>query len=172
MKNELICVYRNARGEGGVQHIIELQTKKANTNDYHYFIGWSVLQDKVKTLRSDRVLQTFNTAEEAELALSKMDIPLSTHREDYEPKYHISRPDAFDICFTGFKKADKEELTKLAQDNDINICKSITLHLDMLCYGYNAGPIKLRKAMNKGIFIVNREQFENFLETGEIPEDV
>lgn len=110
MKDELVCIYRNARGEGGVQHLIEVQNKEANSDEYHYFIGWSVPQDNVKTLRSDRILQTFDTVEEAEQALSTMDIPLSTHREDYEPKYHISRPDAFDICFTGFKKADREEL--------------------------------------------------------------
>ena len=171
MNLELICIYVNTKGQAGVQHLVEIQKKDANTNEFYYYNGWSELQDKVKTLRSDRILQRFDSVEQAETALSTMDIPLSTHREYYEPQYHISRPDAFDICFTGFKKADKEELVKLAKDNDINVCQNVTLHLNMLCYGYNAGPVKLKKAMAKGVFIVNRDQFESFLETGEIPEN-
>ena len=171
MNSELICIYCNARGEYGVQHLTDTQKTKANADEFYYQQGWSVSQDKVKTLRSDRILQTFETIEEAELAFSTLDISLSVQNEDYEPKYHISRADVFDICFTGFKKTDKEELTKLAKDSNMNICQSVTLHLNMLCYGYNAGPVKLKKAMKKGVFIVNREQFELFLETGEIPEE-
>ncbi|MGX9418924.1 hypothetical protein ACWU4D_16410 [Vibrio sp. WJH972] len=48
----------------------------------------------------------------------------------------------------------------------------MTKHLDILCYGYNAGPTKLAKAMDQGVFILNKSQFESMIETGEVPEDV
>ena len=168
--SELICIYQNAKGEAKVQHLIEVQNKNSNTDQYHYLMGWSVSSDTVKTLRSDRVHQEFKTIEEAELALSTMDILPLNNVDNYNPNYHISALDNFDICFTGFKKSESDELKKLAHENDMNICKSVTLHLNMLCCGYNAGPVKVRKAMNKGIFIVSRQQFEHFVETGEIPD--
>lgn len=170
MNDELICVYCNANWEGSVQHLVNVQKKDANTDEYYYIQGWSVLQDNVKTLRSDRVFEIFDTVEEAQQRLSELDVPSPRDRPS-KSEYHVSRPDTFDICFTGFKKADKEELIKLAKENNINIHVSVVQHLDMLCYGYNAGPVKLKKALSQGALIASRAQFENFLETGEIPED-
>lgn len=41
--------------------------------------------------------------------------------------------------------------------------------LSFLCAGDNAGPAKLEKARAPGVVIMDRAQFENLLETGEIP---
>ena len=77
-----------------------------------------------------------------------------------------------DICFTGFKKVDKDELITLAKEHDMSVRGEVTKHLDILCYGYNAGPKKLEKAMAQGVMILNKTQLESMIETGEVPEDV
>lgn len=171
MSNELICVYCNAQWEGSVQHLVDVEEKEVNSDQFYYIQGWSVLQNNVKTLRSDRVFEEFDTVEEAQQRLIELGVPTPRDRPS-NAKYHISRPDTFDICFTGFKKADREHLTELAIQNGINIHVSVVQHLDMLCYGYNAGPMKLRKAIKQGAIVATRAQFEEFLETGEIPENV
>ncbi len=77
-----------------------------------------------------------------------------------------------DVCFTGFAKVDKEFLTQLAENNSMFVRSSVTKHLDILCYGYNAGPTKLAKALEQGVFILNKGQFEEMIETGEVPEEL
>lgn len=77
-----------------------------------------------------------------------------------------------DVCFTGFSKADKTELANLANEKNMMVRQSVTKHLDILCYGYNAGPKKLESALSQGVMILNRNQFVNLLATGEVPEDI
>ncbi|HCE3233947.1 TPA: hypothetical protein NG565_001406 [Vibrio parahaemolyticus] len=84
----------------------------------------------------------------------------------------LSSPNTMDVCFTGFAKDDKSELMSKAESKEMMVRQSVTRHLDILCYGYNAGPKKLEKALEQGVMILNRHQFENLLETGEVPEDV
>ncbi len=81
----------------------------------------------------------------------------------------ITRSCITSICFTGFKKADKEQLVALAEENGINVRNSVVKSLDMLCYGTLPAPAKREKAVSQGVAMVNKEQFENFIETGEIP---
>ncbi|EPM6351019.1 MULTISPECIES: hypothetical protein [Vibrio harveyi group] len=60
----------------------------------------------------------------------------------------------------------------IVNSKEMMVRQSVTRHLDILCYGYNAGPKKLEKALSQGVMILNRRQFENLLETGEVPEEV
>lgn len=45
---------------------------------------------------------------------------------------------------------------------------SVTKSLDVLCYGYNAGPKKLQDAREKDTMILNREEFIALATTGEL----
>ncbi|HHF2898717.1 hypothetical protein [Vibrio alginolyticus] len=60
----------------------------------------------------------------------------------------------------------------IVNSKEMMVRQSVTRHLDILCYDYNAGPKKLEEALSQGVMILNRRQFENLLETGEVPEEV
>ncbi|MDH2998091.1 hypothetical protein A1D22_09405 [Pasteurellaceae bacterium LFhippo2] len=64
-----------------------------------------------------------------------------------------------EICFTGFKKADRERLERLAILNDYVVRKSVTINLDYLVCGSNAGPTKLAQAESQGVSIIDEEEF-------------
>jgi len=74
------------------------------------------------------------------------------------------------ICFTGFNTTEKKQLIAIAKNSDMHIAKSITKDLDFLCIGNNAGPAKLKKAKDQNVVIVTEKQFNNMIETGELPE--
>jgi BRCT domain type II-containing protein len=56
----------------------------------------------------------------------------------------------------------------LAATARLEVVGSITKNLAFVCAGENAGPSKLEKAKEQGVHVLNREQFEHLLETGEI----
>lgn len=171
--NELILVYCTSDGNASIQHLTGVKIQEDNKGQIKYIQGWSEKDATFKTLRGERVVDDCVSMQQAESLLKKFNEHPSSYGFKRNPhKHHISQIDTFDICFTGFKKADREALTELAKKNNMNVHVSVVMHLDMLCYGYNAGPKKLKKAMSQGAIIANREQFEDFLETGEIPEDV
>ena len=45
---------------------------------------------------------------------------------------------------------------------------SVTKNLMILVAGDNAGPAKIKKAHDQGVAVVSKEEFLDFLETGEI----
>jgi BRCT domain type II-containing protein len=49
------------------------------------------------------------------------------------------------------------------------VVTGVNSSLSFLCAGDNPGPVKLAKAKYYGVSIMNRAEFLNFLETGEIP---
>ena len=69
-----------------------------------------------------------------------------------------------------FDKTEKKRLTKLAEQAGMVVRQSVTLALNFLCCGENAGPAKTEKAREQGVIILSEDQFELLLETGEIPE--
>ncbi len=73
------------------------------------------------------------------------------------------------VCFTGFGASKKEELTNLAHDNRLKAVNSVTMELDFLVGGENAGPKKIEKAEAQGAQFLNERQFLGLIETGEIP---
>jgi len=73
------------------------------------------------------------------------------------------------ICFTGFTDSEKVELATLAKEAHLSVASAVTKSLQFLCVGENAGPAKLQKARAQGVTVMTRAEFENFLETGEIP---
>ena len=75
-----------------------------------------------------------------------------------------------EICFTGFKKEDKERLLKVAANAGLFIRSSVTSKLEYLCCGENAGPKKIDKARHQGIVALTELEFISLIETGEVPD--
>jgi|SRR5690348_13738661 len=76
-----------------------------------------------------------------------------------------------EVCFTGFCASEKQSLMRLATDAGLIVVTGVTEKLSMLCIGPNPGPAKLDKAKKRGVPLVTLEQFNLFLETGELPLD-
>ncbi|HDC4352568.1 TPA: hypothetical protein O8L21_003902 [Enterobacter cloacae] len=120
----------------------------------------------IRTFRKDRILQEFASADEAQQSCQ------SFFPENYLHLTKVIKPKTltFDVCFTGFKKADKERLIEVAEANSLTVRSSVTQNLQMLCCGYNAGPSKVNAARMKGTIVIDEESFVHFIETGEIPD--
>ena len=58
----------------------------------------------------------------------------------------------------------------LVDNADMVARKSVTVDLNFLCCGANAGPKKIEKAREQGVVVLSEEQFKTLLKTGEIPE--
>lgn len=74
-----------------------------------------------------------------------------------------------EVCFTGFTDQEKNELAQSAINSGMHVVTGISKALSFLCTGDNAGPAKLIKAKEQSVIILNREQFQSLLNTGEIP---
>ena len=73
------------------------------------------------------------------------------------------------VCFTGFTVSEKAELSAMAEASHLSVASAVNKSLQFLCVGENAGPAKLEKARAQGVIVMTRLEFENFLETGELP---
>ncbi|MGE6118066.1 BRCT domain-containing protein [Aeromonas salmonicida] len=128
------------------------------------------------SLRTDRVLDVFETQKEAleayEQAHSRYAERILQIKSD--PGYHgrklLPKDYSFKVCFTGFTKADKAELTELAEAAGMKVVTGVSASLDFLCCGDNAGWSKMKKANELGVPLVRDEQIRLLVETGELPE--
>ncbi|WP_434357355.1 hypothetical protein NF212_16045 [Parasalinivibrio latis] len=123
-----------------------------------------------RTYRKDCIIEMLDSLESlAETEIALIEFLNSPANKDFNrPK---PKPvDTFDVHFTGFKKDDKARLIELAKSVDMVVRSEVTKHLNILCYGYNAGPKKLEKARSQGVLILDEQQFIAFTETGEVPD--
>ena len=74
-----------------------------------------------------------------------------------------------EVCFTGFSALEKSELEELAASVNLKAVAGVTKGLLFLVAGANAGPAKLAKARSQGTPVLDRQTFERFAETGELP---
>ncbi|MGN5064506.1 BRCT domain-containing protein [Aeromonas sp. 6P] len=128
------------------------------------------------SLRTDRVLDVFETQEQALVAYVQANSRYADriHQIKADPGYHgrklPSKDYTFKVCFTGFTKADKAEITELAEAAGMKVVASVSASLDFLCCGDNAGWSKMKKANELGVSLVRHEQIRLLVETGELPE--
>lgn len=128
------------------------------------------------SLRTDRVLDVFETQEEALVAYVQANSRYadSIQQIKSDPSYHgrklLPKDYSFKVCFTGFTKADKAELTELAEAAGMKAVTGVSASLDFLCCGDNAGWSKMKKANEIGVPLVRDEQIRLLVETGELPE--
>lgn len=86
---------------------------------------------------------------------------------------HMSRSNSIgtenQILFTGFSATERADLEAQAIAFGMKIVKTPVKALTFLCYGENAGPTKVAKAQEAGAFIIDSEEFQHLLLTGELP---
>ncbi|TNH77533.1 hypothetical protein CF141_04180 [Aeromonas hydrophila] len=135
------------------------------TNEYPTFVS----------LRTDRVIDVFETPEEAVTAFEHAEVRYADRIQQIKsaPDYHgprLPQDYSFKVCFTGFSKADKARLTELAESAGMKVVTGVSASLDFLCCGDNAGWSKMKKANELGVSLVRHEQIRLLVETGELPE--
>lgn len=174
IESDFICTYFSQRGVISVQQLSNAKVQTNKEDEPTHVQGWCAINRSPRTLRVDRILNIHESLSEAEAYFQEVEKTLEESGIEFKTPQpnRLSSPNTMDVCFTGFAKDDKSELMSKAESKEMMVRQSVTRHLDILCYGYNAGPKKLEKALEQGVMILNRHQFENLLETGEVPEDV
>ncbi|CAI0698749.1 BRCT domain-containing protein [Serratia ficaria] len=143
-----------------------------------YVQGISLSDSGYRTFRKDRFIKTFDNFDDAKSYADVISVgfdctPLfpNEQRRDSSRKYDAPVFDgALEVCFTGFKKGDKERLVESASKANMIVRGDVTVNLHILCYGYNAGPKKMELARMKGSIVLDEQQFITLIETGEIPD--
>ncbi|MCI5150143.1 MAG: hypothetical protein D3916_12265 [Candidatus Electrothrix sp. MAN1_4] len=156
MSNDRKFIYRNASGVISVREVLNISETE------EYLQGYCVKANAFRTFRKDRVLENIGESSDVE---ERLQFHLAN---SHPPQKQLSSHSY--ICFTGFKKSDKNKLIDLAKSHNMVIRTSVTYDLDFLCCGYNAGPKKIEKARHHGVIILSESQFKTMLKTGEIPE--
>ncbi|WP_323667116.1 hypothetical protein [Pectobacterium punjabense] len=155
---DMSFVYINA------QRIISAYSLFKVSESEGYFQGICHQSNQLKTFRKDRLIESCQTYEDA------VKVANITDASKYLHLFQKPKVNFFEVCFTGFKKADKDRLVNLATENEMSVRSSVTQNLQVLCCGYNAGPTKVTAARMKGILILDEEQFINMVSTGELPD--
>ena len=136
-----------------------------------YIDAKDLREEKVKTLKVSGVLSNHSSFDEAGAEASSQQSNYEIIPRNKTGKVFANPDKKFEVCFTGFSKAEKQELIQLAKDKDIFVRTDVSTNLGLLVCGANAGWSKLKKANKMGVpRVVGLEGFNNFLETGEFVE--
>ncbi|NIC26552.1 BRCT domain-containing protein [Serratia plymuthica] len=182
---DIYFVYVNAKNKVGAY---SLNSPFTGWGEY-YLHGFCQTRGHYRTFKTERVLRYFDSIKEAEDYANTVtpddfsnfnfsdDGRLGTGGTSYK---RYESPGMFEpldfsgpleVCFTGFKKEDKERLSKIARESGMVVRKDVTVNLHFLCGGYNAGPKKLEVAQKKGTIILHESEFISLIETGVLPDD-
>ncbi|HAX5207803.1 TPA: BRCT domain-containing protein [Escherichia coli] len=74
------------------------------------------------------------------------------------------------VCFTGFKRDKKDELTELAKSNGFIVTTDVRKGGNYLCYGESPGPTKLAKAADFCVHVVSETEFRTIIDSSDCPE--
>lgn len=149
-------VYRNLRGE---------------VNE-HALDAWIEVGRYVRSVREDGTPLTFRIDRIVEYRDGCERLLLRPYQEAppvMEPrKPRDLRPQ---VLFTGFGKKVRDELEAASDAAGLHVVSTVTQHLAYLCCGSNAGPKKIEKSREQGVFILDESQLRALLETGELPDE-
>lgn len=148
--------YVNAHGEHSVVQLVGWVEEGA------YLTGRNLVDGRVKTYRIDRI-QRYLDGSDALLIKPRQEPPPRTAKA-----LPVSRRP--EICFTGFEQQRKDQLWSAAIDAGLRPVASVTVKLAFLVCGANAGPVKVRKARERGIYVLREDQALALFETGELPD--
>lgn len=171
----LYFVYINAKG---VIAAYELANVKYNGD---YIQGYCPTEGAFRTFKKDRFIKFLDSFEDAIEYLNKVVPTLDINKNEWvktKSRHHydsfnLNKPDfndTFEVCFTGFKKTDKDRLKDSAISSGMIVRSDVTANLHILCCGYNAGPKKMEIATLKGTMVLTENEFLDFLNSGVIPD--
>ena len=103
--------------------------------------------------------------------LTEENIKNMTEKEGWTVVYSLKKKKEprTEICFTGYNPTEKEKLIQIATVKGFHISKSITVNLNFLCCGSNAGETKIKTALEQNVILLSTEEFLNLIDTGEMP---
>lgn len=129
----------------------------------NYILGVCLVAHQHRTYRKDRIVCYRESAEHVLVEPFPEPPPLVSKKPD--PRF------VTEILFTGFPSVQRASLEAHAAAAGLTVVKTVTKNLDYLCCGPTAGPAKLEKARDKGVWILNQPAFFSLLETGELPDE-
>jgi NAD-dependent DNA ligase len=150
MKERRFFIYRNFHNEIKPHDVVVIQSDERHFGAMHHERGFL-------TFRHDGVLEYVNTPEE-----------LAAHFHHYEqnpppiqkPRVvkHRNPSELPEICFTGFKSEDKNNLIEAAR-RKFHVASNVTGKLEYLVCGFRAGPSKVAKASAQGVQLITEDEF-------------
>ncbi|MBS0352472.1 MAG: hypothetical protein JSR83_01030 [Proteobacteria bacterium] len=147
--------YRDGAGKVGT-HTLK------NWNEVgRYIQGVSVEAGQFRTYLKHRVLEYLNDA--------------ATLLDDPYPAPPVitkssKAPAGPEIVFTGFAKAHRADLERMAALHGLRVVGSVTKGLTLIVGGGNAGPAKMEQAREQNVIVLEEEGFLRMIETGEVPD--
>lgn len=161
-----LFIYQDAKGNVTSREVVNI----SDTDEY--IQGICLKSNALRTFRKDRILENITdiSSMDEKLKYHQANAPRPKNSSCYSSRSRntTGKPE---VCFTGFKKAEKDKLVEVAKLSEMFIRSSVTKNLDFLCCGYNAGPKKIEKARHQGVIALSEKQFRTMLETGEVPEE-
>lgn len=164
-RNTIRFIYKNLSNE------IKEQTVGVAKVFTHHISGQDLNANRYKVYRKERIIEYLDNSEEI-LAQYPVEPSKYVTPRSSAGKGRHNPNNLLEVCFTGFRKADKERLIKLAKESRLYVVQDVTINLGILVCGYNAGPKKIERALNSAnqVEIMNEEEFLHFIETGEVCE--
>lgn len=150
-------IYRNGAGEVAERELSHWAEAG------HYLKGHDTTKGRVLTFRKDRVVEYLDGG--ADLLTAPRGLTPPKPARDAAPD---ARPQ---MLFTGFGKAEREALEAQAEAAGLRVVQTVTNGLSFLVCGGNAGPSKVEKARDQGVYIVAAEHLQALLETGELADE-
>ena len=168
----MFLVYKNRFNE------VKAYSVEAIASDENYLDVRDLEAGSIKTFKHENILSEERSLESAQLKAELLQPNFNMLKRSVGIGKRMPSRDGwnnkegkFEVCFTGFKKAIKDELESYARENDLFIRSSVTQKLGLLVCGDNAGPSKIQKANKLNVpRVVGEDGFYNFLETGEFAE--
>ena len=165
--------YRDAKGDLSQRELIQWSENSL------YIQGRSATDTFPKTFRKDRIVEVYfgaelllNDAAQSAPTLQPKPSPAAiavSASTSQRPQPKAPPGGINQILFTGFAAAYRAELEQKALDSGLKVMSTPGKTLTFLCYGDNAGPIKVAKAQEAGAFIIDAEQFLSLITSGEMP---
>ncbi|MBS7819030.1 hypothetical protein [Wohlfahrtiimonas chitiniclastica] len=159
--HQISFIYRNIKGEEKHWTILLLKVFP------NHFSGKELGTDAYKTFKKERVV---SYDANASAIIEAWPIEPYKNKQTIASIKSYNPNELFEVCFTGFKKADKERLISLAKEKNMYVAADVTNNLGALVCGYNAGPKKIEKAINSAtkVEIMDESEFLHFITTGEV----
>ena len=162
---ETFLVYRNRFNEVKPYRVEVIEA------DDQAALVWDRDANKSKTFLVRSILAKCDSWDDAHSTATKLQRKYAVIPRNPTGRTYANPDRKFEVCFTGFAKADKQALIAAAEGAGLFVRAKVTQNLGALVCGQTAGWSKLREAHRLRVRIISgAEDFKRFVETGEFPE--
>tara|TARA_R110002110_G_scaffold386536_1_gene598220 strand:+ start:185 stop:682 length:498 start_codon:yes stop_codon:yes gene_type:complete len=165
MSEITFLVYRNRFNE------VKAYEVELIAEDGDYCDVYDMQGAKIKTFKKGNIHSFHNSFNEAISEAKAVQSSFKLIPRNKTGRTFANPGKKFEVCFTGFAKSEKEQLIKLAEENEMFVRTSVSHNLGLLVCGENAGWSKLKKANKMRVpRVFGIDGFHDYLETGEFAE--